>query len=108
MNFKGKIIIVISAGDDRRQILKYYNIAEIQNHLKNADLFICASRTKGSSCEFLKNTFGDKNIIWCSKFTVNNHANLLPKLIDYQNELNNAQADFILDFIDKLIGDKVI
>lgn len=103
--YKGKHIAIMTVGDDRSILSDYYSRIDkiIKNSNISIDIYVCASRTKGSSVNFLKETFGEDNIIWFSKMSINSSSKTLCNIKSIQDEHNSKQADLLLSLINEII-----
>ncbi len=89
----GKKVGIITAGDSDKELK-----AAFQKIPFECDLYLCPSRTRGSSCKFLKNRFGD-SIFWISKWTLKNESTIILKEDYFQNKANLIQAQEIVEVV---------
>ena len=106
--YKNKTIFITTKGDD------WGNIEKEFKELPDAvDLYICASRTKGSSVKFIENFATNGNVFWLAKtslsFEENGKYNINSQLLkQLQNDLNKAQAKQMKQIIDQFIASGLI
>ena len=94
LEYKGKVLGITTRGDTKVALEEDFAAFE-----EGLDLFICACRTKGETCDFIKNHFSD--IVWMKKiYTNNNYSYSIQKYIDM---INGLQAEMILDEIETQI-----
>lgn len=102
--YKNKTIFITTKGDDGETLKE-----EFKESSYNADLYICASRTKGSSVKFMENFATNGNVFWLAKislsFEENGKYNMNSQLLEQlQNDLNITQAKQMKQIIDQLIS----
>ncbi len=88
----GKKIGITSRGDDKSVLKDDFSL------LGECDLYVCASRTKGQTKEYLTEKFGDE-IIWQRKWRVTEPESYTKSKYD---EINDFQAQFLSDLIKML------
>lgn len=94
LEYKGKLIGITTRGDTRKALEKDFDAFK-----RELDLFVCACRTKGETCDFIKEYFSD--IVWMKKIhTNNNYSFSIQKYIDKMNEI---QAMMIIEEIESWI-----
>ncbi len=104
IEYKEKIIGITTRGDDERSLKKDFEW--IQQHRK-IDFVICAARTKGNTCHFIKKQARKDGLFWLAKNAFYNseiNDKLCKKAIEeQQNILNLQQAADIVCIIDKFL-----
>lgn len=94
LKYHGKKIGVITHGDDKEILGKGFN--SLPN---DCDIYICASRTKGSSCEYITTRFSQCMILWEENWAVTEENAPVPFLEYLQNKANETQAIGIIEAI---------
>lgn len=93
--YDSKKIAVITAGDNDKTLDDYFSKIGY-----DCDIYICASRTKGSSCNYIKTLFSDNNILWIEKYSATwNSKKIFSYLKEFQYCSNETQALDILKII---------
>lgn len=64
-----------------------------------AIIYICASRTKGGSCDYILTHFPQSKILWEEKWAVTGESASIPCLDYLQNKANDIQALGIVEAI---------
>lgn len=97
LEYKNKKIGIVTVGDDQQSLKKYFD--KLNNE---CDIYICASRTKGISCDYIKTHFTDSVIIWQEKLsiTVENKSVDLTRLQDLANK---AQVSVLIETIERYV-----
>ena len=93
IQFNGKKIGIISAGDNDYFQKSGYESPDIH---KDCDVYIFASRTKGSSCRFIRTTFPNNTIQWHEKWKVSTENGISAEITGLRDYANNAQADALI------------
>ena len=95
LEYQGRKIGIITAGDDEKTLDYYFRKLCIR-----CDVYICASRTKGSSCQYIKNRFQDHLIVWQEKWSITEWSGTIPaELTQLQNDANEKQMLGLIDTI---------
>lgn len=93
--YDSKKIAVITAGDNDKTLDDYFSKIDC-----DCDIYVCACRTKGCSCNYIKTLFSENNILWIEKYSVTgNSKNIFPCLKAFQYCANETQAGDILKII---------
>ena len=101
LEFQNKKIGFITAGDSENEIKTRLNAMDAQ--CPDCDLYVSASRTKRSSCEYLKSNFTGHEIVWIEKEGVtSNHGNT-KEIQLLQNKANDVQSCLIIEAIIMLL-----
>ena len=96
LDYNGKKIGIVTAGDD--STLLDNGTKEIS---KNCDIYIFACRTRGSSTEWIDNTYSHCSMITCEKWFILSKNSIQP--IDALRTLaNENQAWFLIHLISAL------
>lgn len=96
LEYNGKKIGIVTNGDDK-QILR----AGFNSLPNNCDLYLCASRSKGGSCDFITTKFQEDEIMWMEKWSVTSSNSNFP-LYYLQEKANDVQALGIIEAINIL------
>lgn len=81
-----KVIRIITFGDSQNLMKSAFDKS------KSVDLYVCASRSKGSTCNYIKEQAGDNTILWHKKWKTTSSDNL-EKLNEFQKRINQLQAN---------------
>ena len=96
--YADKRIGIITNGDNA------YVLAESFNKLPNdCDLYICASRTKGSSCNFIKKNHMTSEVVWVEKYGITAENCELNNISFFQKKANDIQAQGIIEIIREIL-----
>ena len=98
LEYNGKTIGIITAGDDAKSLDDYFS--EITTP---CDIYVCASRTKGSSCKYIENRFSGHIIMWQEKCSITEWSGTTAALKNLQDDANEKQACGLIDAINALI-----
>ena len=105
--YNNKIIAITTKGDDEQSLKN-----EFKSLPTNADLYICASRTKGSAVKYIEKCAAKDEIYWLSKTSLsleqNGQYNDSVFLNTKQNYLNQTQAKEMKKIIDAFISNGII
>lgn len=91
-----KKIGIVTCGDDGKTLSKAFG--DIEN---DCDLYICATRTKDSSVEFVRKNF--YKILWVEKWGITTEHCELNNIKKLQQKSNEIQAMGIIDVIDEIL-----
>ena len=94
LEYNGKKIGIITNGDDGKILEKGFCLLP-----NDCDIYICASRTKGSSCDYILTHFPQNKILWEEKWAVTGESTSMPCLDYLQNKANDIQALGIVEAI---------
>ena len=94
-----KKIAVITAGDDEESINQLLDI--INNY--DCDVYVCASRSKGSTVDLLNKLFSGNIIVWVEKWSVSGDSLAKNQLEQLQISANDSQSDGLLQTVKVLI-----
>lgn len=94
-----KTLGIITAGDSGSSLEFYLN--KVEEAGRSCDAYICASRTRGSSCRYLKERFGNR-ILWQEKWSVSGENIAALGLSKLQNKANYAQVNGIMAMLDMI------
>ncbi|WP_177918553.1 hypothetical protein [uncultured Eubacterium sp.] len=83
---KDKIVRIIAFGDSQKLMENAFDKS------KSIDLYVCASRSKGSTCSYIKEQAGDSTILWHKKWKVTS-SNSIENLDTIHERINHLQAD---------------
>ena len=98
LEYQGRKIGIITAGDDEKTLDYYFRKLCIR-----CDVYICASRTKGSSCQYIKNRFQDHLIVWQEKWSVGIEGSRKTSVEDdLRKDANEKQVKGLIRTIDTL------
>ncbi|MDD5924294.1 MAG: hypothetical protein PUC88_05860 [Clostridia bacterium] len=97
LKYMGKTIGIITVGDDAKSLDKYFSRITI-----SCDIYVCAARTKGSSCQYIENRFSGCIIMWQEKWSITEWSGTTELLKDLQNDANEKQASALIDAINAL------
>ena len=96
-DYNGRIIGITTSGDNEDELKPVieYELPE------NCDIIVCASRTKGSSVDYINDHFKKDLIIWLGRFSASSD-NKDFNIDELQKSTNEWQAEKIKDIIDNL------
>lgn len=95
--YKDKKIGVTTSGDNKDKLKR-----DIEKNLpENCDIIVCASRTKGSSVDYINDHFKKDLVIWLGRFSASSDDNEF-NIEELQKNTNEWQAEKIKDIIDNL------
>ena len=94
LEYNGKKIGIITNGDDGKILEKGFCLLP-----NDCDIYICASRTKGGSCDYILTHFPQNKILWEEKWAVTGESTSMPCLDYLQNKANDIQALGIVEAI---------
>ena len=110
--YKEKRIGVTTRGDTKEVLEEDFKWLKSRFNGTGCDLYVCASRSKGSSAFFIKNQVGDEDIFWVSKITISQEKKsgyVTPFFIEnQQKKVNEKQAESLVGFIDEMIQNNII
>lgn len=96
-DYNGRIIGITTSGDNEDE-LKPVIECELP---ENCNIIVCASRTKGSSVDYINNHFQNALIIWLGRFSASSDDNQF-NMEELQKNTNEWQAEKIKDIINIL------
>lgn len=112
VTYKEKKIGITTRGDTKEVLENDFKWLENYCDGKNCDLYICASRSKGSTVSFIKSIASEEDIFWISKITIsqeNKNGYVTPLFIEIQQDkANKKQAESLVEFIDEMIRNDVV
>lgn len=97
LKYKNRKIGIITNGDDGKILESKFALLP-----DDCDIYICASRTRGSSCEYINTRFSQNAILWQEKWSVTGGENYVDCLEQMQKQANDMQALGIIEAIDLL------
>lgn len=95
IKYHNKKIGIVTYGDDGKTLSKAFG--DIEN---DCDLYICATRTKDSSVEFVRS--GYFNIVWVERWSITTENCQLKHMDELRQKANELQAMGIIDIIDAI------
>ena len=95
IKYHKKKIGIATYGDDGKTLSKAFG--DIEN---DCDLYICATRTKDSSVEFVRS--GYFNIVWVERWSITTENCQLNHMDELRQKANELQAMGIIDIIDAI------
>lgn len=95
IEYHKKKIGIVTCGDDGKTLSKAFG--DIKN---DCDLYICATRTKDSSVEFVRS--GYFNIVWVERWSITTENCQLNHMDELRQKANELQAMGIIDIIDAI------
>lgn len=95
IKYHKKKIGIVTYGDDGKTLSKAFG--DIEN---DCDLYICATRTKDSSVEFVRS--GYFNIVWVERWSITTENCQLNHMDELRQKANELQAMGIIDIIDAI------
>lgn len=95
IKYHNKKIGIATYGDDGKTLSKAFG--DIEN---DCDLYICATRTKDSSVEFVRS--GYFNIVWVERWSITTENCQLNHMDELRQKANELQAMGIIDIIDAI------
>lgn len=95
VEYRDKKIGIVTYGDDGKTLSKAFG--DIEN---DCDLYICATRTKDSSVEFVRS--GYFNIVWVERWSITTENCQLNHMDELRQKANELQAMGIIDIIDAI------
>lgn len=107
ITYNNKTIAITTKGDDEASLEK-----EFKKLPPDADLYICASRTKGSAVKFIEKTAAGDDVYWLAKTSLSlersgQYINT-PFLNAKQKGLNQMQSEEMKKIIDEFIVNGLI
>ena len=103
IEYKNKKLIVTTRGDDVRCLKEDFET----NYEPDVDIFICATRSKGETHNYIRSLTVENNIYWLSKATffnkVEEHTEDFKNLKKYRNTQNETQAKEMLNILDDFL-----
>lgn len=96
VDYQGKKIGIITNGDNDEVLSKGF-----EKLPDDCDLYICASRTKGSSCKSIRNK--KSNIVWVEKWCITTENCKLNNIEFLQRKANDIQATGIIEIIREIL-----
>lgn len=95
LEYQGRRIGIITVGDDGKILDDYFHKLST-----DCDIYVCASRTKGSSCKYITDTF--PSILWLEKWSVSQEGNTTASLKKLRSDANEKQAWGLITAINAL------
>lgn len=98
LRYLGKTVGLTTRGDTRGVLEEDFAF------LGECDLYICATRSKDGSCDFVKEQAQNGTLIWCGKETLTDETGTFafpPHLYDL---LNRSQAANLLHIVQELLS----
>lgn len=99
--YKGKMVGIVTAGDDGNVLKEGFK--ELDQKCELCDVYVCATRTKRSSCKYIESEFPDSNIMWQRKWSITIENGSMASLKKLQDDANKKQASALIDAIDALL-----
>lgn len=96
LDYLGKRIGIVTNGDNNKVLSD-----EFEKLPNDCDLYICASRTKGSSCEYIRRT--KSNIVWIGKWCITTEKCEINNIEFLQRKANDVQALGIIEIIREIL-----
>ncbi len=84
---KDKTVRIITFGDSQQLMESAFDKS------KNIDLYVCVSRSKGATCDYIKKQATGNTIIWHKKWKVTTSSNNNKNLGEIQKRVNQLQAE---------------
>lgn len=96
VKYNGLNIAIITEGDHANALDYYFG------KIIECDIYICASRTKSSSVEYISNRFLGNYIMWQEKWSISEQNLTSPVLKTLQDEANDLQAEALIKAINSI------
>ena len=96
VEYHNKKIGIVTCGDDGKTLSNAFGGIKIE-----CDLYICATRTKESSVEFVRSEY--YNIVWAERLSITTEHCKLNNIDKLQQKTNEVQAMGIIDIIDQIL-----
>lgn len=96
LEYQGKKIGIVTSGDNGNIL---HN--EFENLPTDCDLYICPTRTKESSCDFVRDSFN--NIVWVEKWAITTENCNISNIDFLRRKANQIQALGIIDLINEIV-----
>lgn len=98
LRYLGRTVGLTTRGDTRGVL------AEDFAFLGECDLYICATRSKDSSCDFVREQTQNGTLIWCGKETLTDETGSFTFPPHLYNLLNRSQAANLLHIVQELLS----
>ena len=112
VTYNGKRFCITTRGDTKEALEKDFEWLQKQYNKEGCDLYICATRSKGATCEYIEQEAATGDIFWIAKASITHEKNRTyvdSQFIAQQQCLaNECQAALMKDFIDNLITQRII
>lgn len=96
LDYLGKRIGIVTNGDNDEVLNKGF-----EKLPDDCDLYICASRTKGSSCDYIRRK--KSNIVWIEKWCITTEKCKINNIEFLQRKTNDIQALGIIEIIREIL-----
>lgn len=93
-DYNGKRVAVITVGDDYAILDKYFKKIKT-----DCDIYVCASRSKGSSVDYIRNRFANGYIMWQRKWNISEEHGKLNSFSNLIDLLNEKQVEGLIETI---------
>ena len=102
IKYYDKTVAILTAGDGTQDLSK--NFEEISHQFSDPiDIYVCASRSRGKTIEYITKKFKDNVILWERKWDIWREDQIKNPVIEkLRNVSNELQALVLLDTIDKI------
>ncbi len=97
LGYKGRKIGIITNGDTAEVLKNGFGLLP-----DDCDIYICACRTKGGPCDYVKEYVGDGMLVWIEKSSVTSPQLDEITLEKLQADANEAQANEMIRIIDTI------
>lgn len=104
IKYNGKIFGITTRGDDEPSLKEDFNWFKKQSEI---DYIICATRSKGKTCDFVAGQANSKDIFWLSKIAFwdcyMDNKNCSDEVKEQQKALNCQQVEDLVNIINRFI-----
>ena len=108
--YNGKKIGITTRGDTKKALEDDFRW--LKQNAGDCDLYVCATRSKGTTCKYIEQEAATSDIFWIAKASVTHKENGTyvdsAFITQRQGVINQKQADYIRNFIDKMITNHII
>ncbi len=112
VTYNGKKIGITTRGDTKEALEKDFEWLKKQYNKEGCDLYVCATRSKGATCEYVEKEAATGDIFWIAKASITHEKNRTyvdsQFIIQQQCTANERQAASMKEFIDSLITQGII
>lgn len=96
VELNGKMVGIITAGDTAKELEAGFS------ELPECDVYVCASRTKDGTVDFVRRMSKGQGLLWVEKWAVSEEECIGINVKKRQEKANRIQAEEIYDILDEL------